>query len=167
MKAWIGPAAMVLALVGSAFGGEEGAGPTARTYRVVCKVTERDQDGKIKACNEPSVTTLENRPCSFLVGGEIAVPTADGRIEFLETGASLHATVQPAASGKVRLDASAQKSCLEPSPKSPLQVESITSRAMETIRLGEVFRIELGGGSEGGESLVFELTVQEADKDMK
>jgi hypothetical protein len=166
MKPWIGSVAVALALMGSACGGEEGGG-AARAYRVVCKVLEYDQDGKIKARNEPSVTMLENRPCKILVGGEMAVPTADGRIDFLETGASIRMIVQSAGSGKVRLDASAQMTWLESSPKPPLPVRSIAARAMETIRLGEAYRIELGGGSAGGDSLAFELTVQEADKDMK
>ena len=166
MKTWMGLVAAVLGLIGSASvsGGDKGADVTVHMYHIELRVTEYDQDGKIKERHEPTVTTVEGCPCSFLVGGEVAIPTEDKKVEFLETGDSLRMSMQSVGGGKVRLDATAQNSWLEPAPKPKLHLRSNTLRTIETVRLGEPLLVELENGPDDGGGRVFEITVREGDK---
>jgi len=165
-KMMVGVAALLGLIGAAAQAGEKDAAPP-RTYRIDVKIVDYDAEGKKNGVSQPELVMMENRPGRYFVGQEVANSEEGGKAELLEVGTSVGVVVRSLSNGKVRVDASVQSSWLEPAPKSKLRIHSNSLRMIETVRLGETVREELDKDPDAGGSRVVEITVQEADEDMK
>jgi len=168
MRKWLFAGAVVLGLVGlAAVAQGDQAKTPRRQYRVECRLVEYDAEGKKRNVGTGSTVLREDSPGIVSMGQEMAIAGEDNKAELLQIGSSIRILVRGQPGGKVHLDATAEYSWLEPSPKSKMRVRSVGSRAIETVRLGEAFRVEMESGSDDAPGRAFEVTVQEADNGAK
>jgi hypothetical protein len=120
---------------------------------------EYDWNGKKKTEGVMGLSTEEGRPASAFAGQTRAIVNGDGQ-EFIDVGATFRFVVRGLKGGRVRLDSTAEYSWLESAPNSNLRMQSVAKRSINTVRLGEVYRIELQNSEKDGSGRAFEITVE-------
>jgi hypothetical protein len=115
--------------------------------------------GTLKVIAEPRLVTLENRPFSFLSGGEIAVNDG-GSVQFVEFGRMIKGKAGTVKDGKVRLDLTLSNTTVGERTEERIQLHTDTSRTITTVRLGEIVKLRWGKGSADRQTWA-ELSVEE------
>ena len=159
-------AAAMLGLVGfgAAARGDDATAAKPLQYVVIkCRLIEYDTDGNKCNVSEPTMTTLEDRACSAFCGHSIPALTGDNKIRYIDVGTSITLVARELKGGKVLLDGSAEYSWQELAPNSKLRIRRVGSQFIETIRLGEVFRVDLENSKDDGSGRTLELTAEKAD----
>jgi hypothetical protein len=115
--------------------------------------------GTLKVEAEPRLLTLENRPFSFVSGGEIAVTDGDS-VEFVQSGWMIEGKAGTVKDGKVRLDITLSNTTVEERTEERIQLRTESRRTISAVRLGEVLKLRWGKGSAERQAWV-ELSVEE------
>jgi hypothetical protein len=115
--------------------------------------------GTLKVLAEPRVTTLENRPCTLISGGEI--PVREGaQVEYVEYGTKFQCKPGLVKDGKIRLDLTVSNVTVGEKTEKRIQLTTESTRTITTVRLGEVIKIRVGQGS-ADKQVWAELSVDE------
>jgi hypothetical protein len=115
--------------------------------------------GTLKVLAEPRLVTLENRPFSFVSGGDI--PVTDGEsVQFQPFGRMVEGKPGAVKDGKVRLDITLSNTTIGERTEDRIQLHSESTRTITTVRLGEVVKLRWGKGSTDKQTWA-ELSVEE------
>jgi hypothetical protein len=140
--------------------GAHGQPPSvARVFQIQCTLTKVGSNGKVEVLTNPVLMTQEGQQANLVCGGQQAVTSAPGVVDFIDAGHSLHFKVTGAGAGKVRLDATLQFCEVKPSTKDRLRVATQALRTLETIQLGK--RVELAQKGADGSRYTLKMTVTE------
>jgi hypothetical protein len=127
--------------------------PPGKQLQFNVRVLEGDplgsrEAGTLKVLAEPRLITLENRPFSFVSGGEL--PVTDGEsVQFQSFGRMIEGKPGAVKDGKVRLDITLSSTTIGERTKDRIQLHSESTRTITTVRLGEVVKLRWGkGGTE-------------------
>jgi hypothetical protein len=108
---------------------------------------------------EPRLITLENRPFSFVAGGEL--PLRDGKsVKFQPFGRMIEGKADAVKDGKVRLDITLSNTTIGERIEDRIQLHSESTRTITTVRLGEVVKLRWGKGGTEKQTWA-ELSVEE------
>jgi hypothetical protein len=117
------------------------------------------EEGTLKILAEPRLVTLENRPISFVSGGEIAVTDGEN-VQFHQFGWMIEGKPGAVKDGKVRLDLTLSNTTVGERSEERIQLHTESTRTITTTRLGEVVKLRWGKGSHDRQTWV-ELSVEE------
>lgn len=159
--------AMALAavlLVGSQSTAADDKPSPAKQLQLNLRVLEGDplgsrEAGTLKVVADPRILTLENRPASFVSGGEIAVTDGDG-MQLIQLGRMVEVKPGAVKDSKVRLDITLSNTTIAERTEERIQVHTESTRMISTVRLGEVVKFRWRKGSADRRVWV-ELTVEE------
>jgi hypothetical protein len=115
--------------------------------------------GTLKVVAEPRLITLENRPFSFVSGGDIAVTDGEG-VEFVQVGRKIEGKPGAVKDGKVRLDVTLSNSTVGERTRERIQIRTERTRTITTVRLGKVLKFRWGNGN-ADKQVWAELSVEE------
>jgi hypothetical protein len=98
--------------------------------------------GKGKILAEPRMMAREGTECRFLAGDEVAVPGGDrDKVEFIETGPCVRATVRGQPDGTLRVDAVLERSDSVETDEAGVRVWTRSVRAVRRVRLGQAVKL--------------------------
>jgi hypothetical protein len=127
--------------------GEQKSAP-AKQLQFNLRLLEGDPLGSVEAgtvdiLSQPQLITQEKQECSMFTGQEILAPAGAERVEC-----GVKVRIQPGAivGGKVRLDITASHSTLESQSKDRIEIRTDETRAITTVRLGEVVKLRMDKG---------------------
>ena len=115
--------------------------------------------GTLKVSAEPRLVTHENRPFSFMSGGEIAVNDGEG-VQLVQVGRMIVGKPGAVKDGKVRLDITLSNTTFGQGNEGRTQLQTESTRTITTIRLGEVLKLRWDKGSADKQAWA-ELSVEE------
>jgi RNA polymerase sigma factor (sigma-70 family) len=103
---------------------------------------DRGPHGKGKVLGEPRLLTLEGREAAFHTGGDVAVPADEaGTTEFLPVGLTVRVKVRQLQDGRLRVDASLERSEGEASGEAGWRLRRSLVEAVERVKLGEEVKL--------------------------
>jgi hypothetical protein len=157
--------ALLLVAGQPAAGGEKQ--PPARQLQINLVMFEGDPLGSreartLKVVAEPRLIVLENRPFTFMSGGESPVNDGDS-VEFVPFGRAITGKASAVKGGKVRLDITLSETSPAEGTEERLQFHTRSTRTIATVRLGEVVKLRWGKGGSDKQAWV-ELTVEEVKR---
>lgn len=127
--------------------------PPGKQLQFNVRVLEGDplgsrEAGTLKVLAEPRLVTLENRPFSFISGGEL--PITDGEsVQYQPFGRMIEGKAGAVKDGKVRLDITLSNTTIGERTEDRIQLHRESTRTITTVRLGEVVKLRWGkGGAE-------------------
>jgi hypothetical protein len=120
------------------------------------------QAGTLKVLAEPRLVTLENRPFSFVSGGEILIKDGEG-VQFQTFGRTIEGKPGAVKDGKVRLEITLSNTTVGERTEDRIQLHSESTRTITTVRLGEVVKLRWGKGS-ADKQIWAELSVEEVKR---
>jgi hypothetical protein len=150
-------------LVGSRLTAGDGK-PPAKQLQINVRVFEGDplgsrEAGTLKVLAEPRLVTLENRPFSFVSGGEMAVTGGEG-VSFPRFGRLIEGKAGAVKDGKVRLDLTLSHTTVAERTEGRVQLHTESTRTITTALLGEVVKLRWGKGGTEKQAWA-ELSVEE------
>jgi hypothetical protein len=138
--------------------------PPAKQLQFNVRVFEGDplgsrEAGTLKVLAEPRLVTLENRPFSFVSGGEL--PITDGEsVQHQPFGRMIEGKAGALKDGKVRLDITLSNTTIGERTEDRVQLHSESTRTITTVRLGDIVKLRWGKGSTKKQTWA-ELSVEE------
>jgi hypothetical protein len=155
--------AVVMLFFAAAAHAEDKAPAKQLIYKI--KVFEGDPKGSVAAGTvrvvaEPALVTVEDRPCSFNVGGEVAVQS-EREVRYLEFGHRVEIRSGRIKNGKILLDVEVSISEVVRQKEDEAEIQGRSLRVVRSVPAGrpEVFRFP---ARPGGKEAWFELTVTES-----
>src|SRR4051794_17574876 len=154
-------AAALLVVGHSPAGGDKPS--SAKQLQFTLDVFEGDplgsrEQGTLKLLASPRIVTLENKPFTFISGGEIAIPNGPQGVQFERTGLTLEGTPGAVKDGKIGLDLKLSNTTVGKETEDQIQLSTETTRMITTVKLGEVVKLRWGKGSADNQRWV-ELSV--------
>jgi hypothetical protein len=120
--------------------------PALRQFQIKVRIVEDGPESE-RVLAQPTLITLEGRPATFMVGGEMAFTNkATNEIETIPFGVKLTASVAAPQGGKIRVDCELERSeviseCRDGDDVA-IHTKSVAVRMVRAIRLGRTIDVE-------------------------
>jgi transposase len=130
-------------------------------YQIDIRVTEIKEEGR-KVLANPCMVTLEDKPVTLRLGGEMARPLDPDHksVEFIPFGLSVNAKVNWRDGGRALLEATVENSAPLKTSEQELQILTKKLVTIKEVKLGEVEKITLQKNDKKKDQVLVELTVK-------
>jgi hypothetical protein len=161
-------AALAVALVGPgpSIAGDPLAAPKTLQFNI--RVYEGDplgtpESGTLKVLADTRLVTLENRPASLVMGGELPLARDGKNIEYVQFGRTLECKPVMARDGKVHVDVNFSNTTVAANTTERIDLHAESARTLTTMKPGESLKLRWPGGTPEKQAWA-ELTVNVIDE---